>query len=115
MFHSANLLRLAALWAMVALAGDVPRPAPPLSMKTASGDSIALESFRGKVVLLEFFLTECPHCQRAATVLSPLYKQWRSRGLEIVAVAINPDAPQRIPEFIQRFNVTYPITLGDSG
>jgi peroxiredoxin len=95
-------------------AGDVPRPAPPLSVPLPSGERITLQSLRGKVVLLEFFLTECPHCQRTATHLEPIYRDLRPRGLEVLAVAINPDALQRIPDFIHRFNTTYPIALGDS-
>ncbi len=39
-------------------AGDVPRPAPPLTVKTPDKGQISLESLRGKVVLLEFLLTD---------------------------------------------------------
>ena len=108
-----TFLRVAALSAVVMWASDLPRPVPPLNLTTPTGEKISLESLRGKVVLLEFFLTECPHCQRSAGAIEPLYKQWRARGLEVVAVAINPDAKQRISEFRQRFNTTYPIALGD--
>ena len=101
------------LCAGLAKAGDVPRPAPPLTVKTPAGDSISLQSLRGKVVLLEFFLTTCPHCQKTATIIEPIYKQWRARGLEVLAVAINPDASQLIPDFRNRFGATFPIALGD--
>jgi len=101
------------LGAGIAIAGDVPRPAPPLTAKTPTGETISLQSLRGKVVLLEFFLTTCPHCQKTATIIEPLYKQWRPRGLEVLAVAINPDAPQLIPDFRNRFGSTFPIALGD--
>ncbi|HYM13577.1 MAG TPA: TlpA disulfide reductase family protein [Bryobacterales bacterium] len=96
----------------LAIAGDVPRPAPPLDLPTPEGGHISLRDLRGKVVLLEFFLTECPHCQRTAGDIGPIYKEMRSRGLEVLAVAINPDAKQRVGLFRQRFNATYPIGLG---
>lgn len=116
--HFANVSKLGAALALficagVAKAGDVPRPAPPLTVRSPGGDSISLQSLRGKVVLLEFFLTTCPHCQKTATIIEPIYKQWRARGLEILAVAINPDAPQLIPDFRNRFGSTFPIALGD--
>jgi len=108
-----KLATTAALAIAAGWAGEVPRPAQPLNLKTPSGESLSLESLRGKVVLVKFFLTECRHCQRTATTIMPIYREWRPRGLEVLGVAINPDAPQRIPEFRQRFGVTYPIALGD--
>ncbi len=101
------------LSALVVFAGDVPRRAPPLELPVFNGPKLSLASLRGKVVLLKFFLTECQHCQRTARVIMPMYNEWRSRGLEVVGVAINPDAPKLIPSFIRRFGVTYPITVGD--
>jgi len=109
-----SLLGAAALSIGIACAGDVPRPAPALSVKTPGGDQVSLESLRGKVVLLEFFLTDCPHCQRTAATIVSVYKDWKPRGLEVLAVAINPDALQKIPEFVQRFNINFPIALGNS-
>ncbi|MBI3667010.1 MAG: TlpA family protein disulfide reductase [Acidobacteria bacterium] len=106
-------LTIVAFLAIVAAwAGAVPRPAPPLSLPTTHGERISLEDYRGKVVLLKFFLTDCPHCQRSAATIMPIYKEWRSRGMEVLAVAINPDAASKIPDFIQRFGVTYPIVMG---
>ncbi|HZS52341.1 MAG TPA: TlpA disulfide reductase family protein [Bryobacterales bacterium] len=98
----------------LAWAGEVPRPAPPLTVKTLRGEPLSLESLRGKVVLLEFFLTTCPHCQRTAGTIEPIWREYRSRGLEVLAVAINPDAAQLIPDFRARFGSTYPMALGSS-
>lgn len=101
------------LFAALLRAGDVPRPAPPLAVKTPTGEMISLQSMRGKVVLLEFFQTTCPHCQHTAGIIEPIYKEWRSRGLEILAVAINPGAIHLIDDFRRRFAATYPIGVGD--
>ena len=49
-----------------AWAADLTRPAPRVVFKTPGGQPISVEQFRGKVVLLKFFLTDCPHCQRTA-------------------------------------------------
>ncbi len=99
----------AAVWA-----AEVPRPAPHVSFKLLNGQPVSVENFRGKVVLLKFFLTECPHCQRTTSHIVPIYREWRSRGLEVLGVAINPDARERLPEFAARFAVTYPLALGDN-
>lgn len=52
------MLSAAALSIGMACAGEIPRPAPPLTVKTPGGGQISLESLRGKVVLLEFILTD---------------------------------------------------------
>ena len=96
-----------------ALAADAPRPAPKLDLMTLEGETFSLSAKKGKVVLVKFFLTECQHCQRTAKALMPIYNEWRSRGLEVIGVAINPDAVQQVPEFKRRFGVTYPIARGD--
>lgn len=113
MNRSLSLLALAATFAFAAWGGDIPRPAPPLTVPTPSGEKITLADFKGKVVLLKFFLTTCPHCQRSAGNIMPIYKEWKPRGMEVLGVAINPDARQAIPEFAQRFGVTYPMGIGD--
>jgi len=102
-----------AVFVVAAWAGQVPRPAPPLSVPTPSGEKINLADLKGKVVVLKFFLTDCPHCQRSAGTIMPIYREWRSRGLEVIGVAINPDAKQAIPEFARRFGATYPMGMGD--
>jgi peroxiredoxin len=91
----------------------VPRPAPPLSVIAPSGERYSLEAYRGKVVLLEFFLTDCPHCQRSATNIMKFYEELRPKGLEVLAVAINNGANMLIPDFAKRFGVTYPLTVGN--
>lgn len=43
----------------------------------------------------------------------PIYNELRSRGLEVLGIAINANARTAIPEFARRFGVTYPMGMGD--
>ena len=108
-----TLAALAVACTFAGWAGQVPRPAPPLLVPTPTGERIILADLKGKVVLVKFFLTDCPHCQTSAGTIMPIYKEWRSRGLEVLGVAINPDARRLLPDFARRFNVTYPMGMGD--
>jgi len=109
----ATLLGLVVSITIIGSAGQVPRPAAPLTVLTPGGESITLADLRGKVVVVKFFLTDCPHCQRSAGNIMPIYREWRSRGLEVLGIAINPGAGRLIPEFARRFGVTYPLAIGD--
>lgn len=47
-------------------------------------------------------------------MIGPIYNEWKPRGLEVLAVAINTDAAQKIPFFAQEFEAKYPIGIGNS-
>jgi thiol-disulfide isomerase/thioredoxin len=50
------------------------------------GEDHALGDFRGKVVMLNFWGTWCPPCRREMPSLERLYRNYKDRGLAVVAV-----------------------------
>ena len=102
---------LAILTALTLQAGEVPRPAKPLKMKSIEGQEITLSQLRGKVVAVMFFSTDCPHCQQTTEVLGPIYAEWKSRGLEILGLAVNPSAAGNLQEFKQKHGAAFPLGL----
>jgi thiol-disulfide isomerase/thioredoxin len=61
--------------------------APALSVKTwISAGPVALEEWRGRVILLEFWATWCKPCQEMFPKLKRLHEQKGPRGLEIIAL-----------------------------
>jgi peroxiredoxin len=102
---------LAMVTALALQAGEVPRAAKPLTLKTLDGHEIALQQLRGKVVAVFFFSTDCPHCQHTTEVLNPIYAEWKSRGLEILGLAVNPSAASNLPQFKEKFGAAFPLGL----
>jgi thiol-disulfide isomerase/thioredoxin len=70
-------------------APPVPRASPELTIVEPSGKETPLSSFKGKVVLLEFLLVDCPHCLRMAQTINKLHTEMAGRGFETVAVALD--------------------------
>jgi peroxiredoxin len=70
-----------------AYAGSDNKPAPDFSMKDVNGKDFTLSSLKGKVVILSFWATWCHPCKDEMPKFNKLYKEMRSRGLEIVAVS----------------------------
>jgi thiol-disulfide isomerase/thioredoxin len=67
--------------------------------------------FKGKVVLAIVTGTWCPNCHDEAQYLVPLYKKYRDRGLEIVALDFEEPEQQdeldRAKAFIAKYGVEY--------
>jgi thiol-disulfide isomerase/thioredoxin len=75
--------------------------------------------FAGKVVIVSLTGTWCPNCHDEAPFLAQLYKDYRRKGLEIVALAFEEPAQlkdlSRVRAFIKQYSITYPFLIaGDS-
>ena len=92
-------------------AAEVPRQAGPLMFKSFKGAEVSLAALKGKVVAVMFFSTDCPHCQKTAELLAPIYDAYHPKGFEILGLAVNPSAAANIDEFAQKYGVKFPMGL----
>jgi peroxiredoxin len=90
-------------------ASAVPRPSPEFVISYPGGKQALLSNYRGKVVLLEFIFTTCPHCQVTSQMISKLYTELGPRGFQPLAVAVNPMAMLLVPDFIRDFHINFPV------
>ena len=93
--------------AAVLPAAQVPRPAPEYAFTLQSGQQEQLSKHKGKVVVLEFLLTTCPHCQTSSRILADLNRQLGPKGFQPLGVAINPEAD--VDAFTKQFGVNFPV------
>jgi thiol-disulfide isomerase/thioredoxin len=69
--------------------------APEISLPAINGDTIALSSFAGKMVLVDFWATWCSPCLREQPELAELYKKYKqaeftnAKGFEIYGVSMD--------------------------
>jgi peroxiredoxin len=80
-------------------------------LKSVNGDPIKLSDYQGKVLLVNLWATWCQPCRRETPELVKLYKEYQSRGVEMVGLSTeDPDASaQSVQEFVHEFNVDYHI------
>jgi peroxiredoxin len=70
-------------------------PAPEFSLQGVNGHTYSLADFKDPPVLMVIFLSNhCPYSHAAETRLLPLYAEFRTRGLAVVA--INPNSPESV-------------------
>ena len=91
-------------------AAPVPRPSPGLTVADSAGKPLELASFRGKVVAVEFLLTNCPHCWRLAQTLTKLQQELGPRGFQALGVAFDANVSGAlVADFVKHSRVAFPV------
>ncbi len=84
---------------------------PDIKLIRSDGKIVSLRSFKGKVVLINFWATWCPPCVHEMPYLNALYQKLHSKGLEIVAVANPRDSIDRVKAFFRYNNIQFDYYL----
>jgi cytochrome c biogenesis protein CcmG, thiol:disulfide interchange protein DsbE len=87
--------------------------APDFSLSQLNGQSLQLASYRGKVVLLDFWATWCDPCRDEIPHLIELQNKYRAQGLQIIGVSMD-DSPDPVRDFSQHFKMNYPVVMGNA-
>lgn len=98
------------------VAGKVTREhpvAPDFTLSDLAGQKLQLSTYRGKVILLDFWATWCDPCRDEIPHFVELQNKYRDQGFQIVGVSMD-DAPAPVHEFYQRFRMNYPVVMGDA-
>src|SRR4029077_16012026 len=88
--------------------------APDFPLPTLSGAPIRSSDLRGKVVLLNFWVTWCGSCRAEMPALDALYQQYKDRGLEVLAVNLDTAPIAKIQAFVGEAGVSLRVGLDPS-
>jgi len=109
----AAILLVFSLFSASALPGaTIPRPSPEFGFEVPGGKQVLLSQYRGKVVLMGFYLTTCPHCKDTVKVIEKLYKEYGAQGFQPLGVCINDMAKMLTADFNREQGVTFPLGYG---
>jgi thiol-disulfide isomerase/thioredoxin len=85
-------------------------PTPALSLKDLEGRVHALESYRGKVVLVNFWATWCAPCLEEMPSIERLRQSLAGRPFAVLAVNLaEPDA--RVQAFLAKVPLGFPVLM----
>ena len=104
-----------ALLAFLALQLNNKPTAPDVKFNTIDGKQISMESLKNKVVLVNFWATDCPGCIKEMPQLINTYKQYHQQGFEIIAVAMPYDQITQILNYSKSQALPFPVTHDSSG
>lgn len=84
-----------------------------LEFKDAVTDAdVSLASFKGRIVVIDFWATWCAPCVEAVPRLKDLYSQWQPLGVEFVGVSLDLPEEQgglrRLKSFVEEHEIPWP-------
>lgn len=81
--------------------------APELILPMANDKDLALSSFRGKVVLIDFWASWCAPCRKELPNVKRAYEKYKNKGFEIFGVSLDKDRDAWL-EAISKEGLTWP-------
>jgi peroxiredoxin len=90
--------------------------APLFVLTDVDGERTALEDYRGKIVVLEFFATWCEPCKITAPILQKLQARYKDSGVKVIGISIDEGvkAPEEVRSFMKEHRFSYTVVI-DNG
>lgn len=80
-----------------------------LSFDTPDGQNLPMRSFRGKMVLVNFWATWCPPCVEELPLLDYFYQENKDKNIQVVGLAV--DQPSAVRTWLQSKPLNFPVGM----
>jgi peroxiredoxin len=91
-------------------ADDEHRQQANFTLTDLQGKSWTLKDMKGKVVLVNFWATWCPPCQKEMPDLEVLYNRFKAQGFVILGISEDEET-DKVGPFIRERKISFPILL----
>jgi peroxiredoxin len=83
-------------------------PAPDFTLNGQAGKPVALDQYKGQVVMLNFWASWCGPCRQEFPLLDDIYKKYGKLGFTMIGVNVEPDS-KAANDWLKQTPVTFPI------
>ena len=87
-----------------------PDSAPDLKVKDLDGRELTLQTYKGRVVLLNFWATWCGPCRAEIPSLIRIQEAYKDR-LQIIGMDVDDDDAERLRAFAKDKGINYPVAM----
>ena len=92
------------------------QPAPDFVAQTIHGEPVALQNYRGRPVVLNFWATWCVPCRQELPVLQAAYEAYQETGLVILAISQDTDEHHDLVRaYVTTQGLTFPALRDPQG
>jgi len=88
---------------------------PDATFTLLSGEKISTGDLKGKVYLINFWATSCATCVKEMPQMVNTYKQFKDKGLDFVAVAMNYDPPMYVMNYAKTRELPFKVAMDADG
>ena len=106
-------LGVGSYWAFGGLRGGT--PAPNVGYTLLDGSKSSIEQLRGKVVLVNFWATDCTTCVREMPQIAATHEKFKARGYDTLAVAMSFDPPAYVINFAETRKLPFGVAIDNTG
>jgi cytochrome c biogenesis protein CcmG/thiol:disulfide interchange protein DsbE len=100
-------------WVSATAQTAVARPAPHFALKDQHAKPLNLSTYRGKVILLNFWATWCAPCRVEMPWFEEFSNRYRDRGLVVIGLSMDEEGWKAVRPVLGKLKITYPIGLGN--
>ena len=90
-------------------------PAPGIIFTSLKGEKIATSDLRGRVVLVNFWATDCATCVKEMPDMVRTYNKYHGQGLDFIGVAMKHDPPNYVIRYTEKHALPFTVALDPMG
>ncbi|MGM5469427.1 peroxiredoxin family protein [Flavobacteriaceae bacterium LMO-SS05] len=94
---------------------DRPIQAPDFTLVSLNNDTINLNSFKGKYVVLHIAATWCPFCNAEAPHLENLYQDYKDHNVVVLLMDVKESRQLVQEKLMDKYELSFPIVLDIDG
>lgn len=91
------------------------KAAPAFSVKDANGQTVSLDDYKGKVVLLNFWATWCGPCKIEIPWFIEFEQKYKDRGFAVLGISMDEEGWEAVKPYIEKSKINYRVAVGNDG